>query len=183
MAGLNVPTPVLQKTMKFLDHVETEFKMQHDGKPKTYVSYGYTGPGNRPATTAVGLLCRQYLGWSPKNAKLAGGVDWLTDKYPPRDASNMYYYYYATQVMHHMGGEHWDKWNPRMRDLLIATQDKGTRPFANVHSQKGTWDPTGDHIGGRGGRVMQTSLSALTLEVYYRHLPLYRREMTGAKDL
>jgi hypothetical protein len=27
-----------------------------------------------------------------------------------------------------------------------------------------------------GGRLFQTSLSILTLEVYYRHLPLYRRE-------
>jgi hypothetical protein len=27
-----------------------------------------------------------------------------------------------------------------------------------------------------GGRLGATSLSLLTLEVYYRHLPLYRRE-------
>ena len=30
---------------------------------------------------------------------------------------------------------------------------------------------------------MYTSLSLLTLEVYYRHLPLYRREMGGQKDM
>ena len=30
---------------------------------------------------------------------------------------------------------------------------------------------------GVGGRLMQTALSTLTLEVYYRHLPLYRRDM------
>jgi hypothetical protein len=29
---------------------------------------------------------------------------------------------------------------------------------------------------------MATSLSLLSLEVYYRHLPLYRREMNFAKD-
>ena len=28
-----------------------------------------------------------------------------------------------------------------------------------------------------GGRLMMTSLSILTLEVYYRHLPLYYRDM------
>ena len=27
-----------------------------------------------------------------------------------------------------------------------------------------------------GGRLMETSLSILTLEVYYRHLPLYYRD-------
>jgi hypothetical protein len=28
--------------------------------------------------------------------------------------------------------------------------------------------------GNQGGRLMMTSLSALTLEVYYRYLPLYK---------
>jgi hypothetical protein len=29
---------------------------------------------------------------------------------------------------------------------------------------------------------MRTSLSILTLEVYYRHLPLYRRDVTIMKE-
>jgi hypothetical protein len=29
---------------------------------------------------------------------------------------------------------------------------------------------------------MVTSLSVLTLEVYYRHLPLYRRDLGAVKD-
>jgi hypothetical protein len=32
-----------------------------------------------------------------------------------------------------------------------------------------------------GGRIMMTSMCLLTLEVYYRHLPLYRRDMGGTK--
>jgi hypothetical protein len=80
----------------------------------------------------------------------------------------MYYYYYATQVLYHFGGEAWEKWNPRMRDALIARQDKGT----DQPHQKGSWSPARDAHGGAGGRVMITSLSLLTLEVYYRHRPL-----------
>jgi hypothetical protein len=86
----------------------------------------------------------------------------------------MYYSYYATQVFHHMGGDDWDWWNTGpngktgMRELLIAAQDKD-----------GSWDPKGDHFGSHGGRIMQTSLSLLTLEVYYRHLPLYQRVDTS----
>lgn len=34
-----------------------------------------------------------------------------------------------------------------------------------------------------GGWLMRTSLSLLTLEVYYRHLPLYRRDMGGEKNM
>ena len=30
---------------------------------------------------------------------------------------------------------------------------------------------------------MSTSLSLLTLEVYYRHLPLYRRDLGGMKAM
>ena len=31
--------------------------------------------------------------------------------------------------------------------------------------------------------MMSTSLALLTLEVYYRHLPLYRRDMGGDKQM
>jgi hypothetical protein len=92
----------------------------------------------------------------------------------------MYYYYYATQVMHHMGGEQWNAWNPKMRDMLIATQDRG-QDTKHPH-QMGSWSPAGDAQGPQGGRLMQTSLSLLTLEVYYRHLPLYRRDTVTKKD-
>jgi hypothetical protein len=34
-----------------------------------------------------------------------------------------------------------------------------------------------------GGRIMWTSLSLLTLEVYYRHLPLYRKDMGVNKEM
>jgi hypothetical protein len=65
-----------------------------------------------------------------------------------------------------------------MRDWLIKKQDNGGKNPA----QKGSWDPQGDAHGGVGGRVMMTSLCMLTLEVYYRHLPLYRRDMGFNKD-
>jgi hypothetical protein len=42
---------------------------------------------------------------------------------------------------------------------------------------KGSWDPdqpVPDRWGRLAGRLYVTSLSILTLEVYYRYLPLYR---------
>ncbi len=35
---------------------------------------------------------------------------------------------------------------------------------------------------GVGGRIMMTSLNLLTLEVYYRYLPLYYRDAGYGKD-
>lgn len=169
MAGLDVPTRTLKAAVQGLDSVATP-----DGG-----GYGYTGPGETPTLSAVGLLCRQYLGWGPRHPGLLAGVERLSRIGPA--PNNLYYNYYATQVMHHMGGGPWEAWNPRMRDALVATQDRGDK---NPH-QHGSWAPAaGDSItGDHGGRIMATSLSVLTLEVYYRHLPLYRRDIGGDKAL
>jgi hypothetical protein len=37
--------------------------------------------------------------------------------------------------------------------------------------------PAQDKYGSQGGRIMMTSFCALTLEVYYRYMPLYKLEM------
>jgi hypothetical protein len=168
MAGLSVPRNTLELAGKWLDSCMTSDKG----------GYGYTGPQETPTMTAVGLLCRMYLGWSPKNPGILAGVGRLNKVPPPPDPAalrNMYHYYYATQVMHHMGGDSWQAWNPKMRDWLIQTQDRGADPKHPWH--QGSWDPTPDAHGKVGGRIMITSLSLLTLEVYYRHLPLYQRDL------
>jgi hypothetical protein len=170
MSGLSVKKETTDGATKFLNSVMTS-----DGS-----GYGYTGPQTTPTMTAVGLLCRQYLGWNYKNPMLIAGVNTLK-AYPPGAVNSMYYYYYATQVMHHMGGDNWEAWNPKMRDALVARQDKGKDP-KHAH-QKGSWSPENDAHGGQGGRIMITSLSLLTLEVYYRHLPLYRRDLGATKDM
>jgi hypothetical protein len=169
MAGLDVPTLTLEGAKKWLDSCQSP-----DGG-----GYGYTGPADGPsAMTAVGLLCRQYLGWGPRNPGLQAGVGKLKMLPPPR-ANSMYYNYYATQVMHHMGGEAWSFWNPQMRDMLVKKQDDGNT--AGHKHQFGSWSPLGDAYNGAGGRIMMSSLCVLTLEVYYRHLPLYRRDRMGDK--
>ncbi|HEX6983829.1 MAG TPA: hypothetical protein VF170_00565, partial [Planctomycetaceae bacterium] len=130
--------------------------------------YGYTEPqADRPSTTAIGLLCRMYLGWDRKTPALAAGVRYLAETGP--DFNDLYYTYYATQVLHHWGGEEWESWNLRTRDGLLARQVK-----AGGHA--GSWNPGGTYAGRSGGRLFDTCLAIMTLEVYYRHLPLYERE-------
>jgi hypothetical protein len=169
MAGLSVPAVTLRKVERFLDSVEAQSKG----------GYAYqSGGSDTPAMTAVGMLCRQYLGVNPRNPGLLAGVELLKKK-PPGSTGNLYYEYYATQVMHHMGGESWSFWNEGpdrksgIRDSLIAKQDQGV---SGKKGNAGSWAPT-DEWSTQGGRLMSTSLSLLTLEVYYRHLPLYRRDM------
>jgi hypothetical protein len=172
MAGLSVPRVALDKGSKFLDSVET-----------TKGGYAYVpGSGDSIVMTAVGALCRQYMGVGPRNASLLASVNKLKGVSPDK-SDNIYYLYYATQVMHHMGGEAWQFWNlgPKgdgkggIRDTLMGRQDTGN---GGRIGQLGSWGGT-PHVGGRLGA---TSLSLLSLEVYYRHLPLYRRDMGAMKD-
>lgn len=159
MAYLQVdPNTVLGAT-KFLDSVQTDSGSK----------YGYTSPGAGSATTAVGLLCRMYLGWRKDNAALERGVQYLSERGPSK--SNMYYNYYATQVVRHYEGDIWKKWNEEMRDWLVSTQSREGH-------MEGSWFIRGDHGAERGGRLYCTSMATMILEVYYRHLPIYRKEST-----
>ena len=101
--------------------------------------YGYT-TGENPGrgTTAVGLLCRMYLGWKRDHPGLVRGVE-LLDSWGPSN-TDMYYNYYATQVMHHYGGPEWERWNRRMRDYLIQTQ-------ARIGHELGSWFVAGQNQG------------------------------------
>ena len=82
-----------------------------------------------------------------------------------------YYWYYGTLSMYQYGGDEWNQWNEAMRDLLISEQSTNGN-FV------GSWDPRGAW-GRYGGRIYQTALSTLCLEVYYRFLPLY--QLNGGK--
>jgi hypothetical protein len=158
MAYLQIPPITVQKAFRFLDSVQAN----------SGANYGYTDPGSGLATTAIGLLCRMYLGWKRDNPALERGVEWLSQKGP---SNNMYHNYYATQVMRHWEGEQWTKWNAVMRDQLVNSQDKRGH-------EEGSWAGGNDHGATRGGRLYTTAMSAMVLEVYYRHLPIYRKQST-----
>jgi hypothetical protein len=164
MAGIEVPSPVFERIEEFLDSVSRGDSAGYDVGSR----YAYQPRhGATLALTAEGLLCRQYLGWPHDDPRLAAGVEYLVANLPEWNKRNVYYWYYATQVLHHMEGKPWQMWNDQMRQLLPDHQEKRGR-------ERGSWDPRGDRWGDAGGRLYVTCLSLYVLEVYYRHLPLYR---------
>jgi hypothetical protein len=186
---LKVDPKVMEKAMKFLDTVASKppATTDKDGKlvpgGSSLSAFGYSSPGPRPSLTAVGLLCRYYLnGWGPNSAGMRDGVAYLLNAQPPAKDQpfDMYYYYYATQVAHFREGDEWHKdWNPKMRDMLVGKQVKSaTKPAVD-----GSWDPDAEWIGPNCGRMGTTAMAVLTLEVYYRHLPLYNRGTGGKSEL
>ena len=55
--------------------------------------------------TAEGLLCRQYIGWERDHPPMVRGISALIEDAPFNIADqDVYYWYYATQVLHHYGG-------------------------------------------------------------------------------
>ncbi len=164
MGYLSVPSETLERAGEFISSCKTDrYGGQYTYQPG--VNYPL------PAMTAEALLCRQFGGWSSDHQGLIEGCRWLLRTNPPaRSKPNMYYWYYATQMMHHMGGSQWNEWNGKMRDMLIGMQE--TRGH-----EAGSWTPLrgGDRsFDTEGGRLYMTALAVCTLEVYYRHLPLYR---------
>jgi len=155
LAKLHVPREVWYKASDFLDGVQ-------DDRGATY---GYVEPSKKRRTTSVvGLFSRMMLGWPRQHPPLLKGMARIAAQAPQRN--NIYFDYYASQALHHLGGSGWKRWNPRMRTYLVGTQgaeghETGSWYFNEAHSSP-------------GGRLYTTSLAILTLEVYYRYMPMYQ---------
>lgn len=165
LTGIDVLKPPLLRAARFVDSCAV-------GPPEAPNSrYAYTpNTPEKMALSAAGLLTRLYLGWKQDEPDLKAGAEYLMKHLPPESGTKVgaqYYYYYATQVLHHLEGPNFDLWNHRMREHLIRTQEKSGH-------RAGSWDPAGSDYGSRGGRMYSTAMAILTLEVYYRHLPMYR---------
>ncbi|MEZ6109550.1 MAG: prenyltransferase/squalene oxidase repeat-containing protein [Pirellulaceae bacterium] len=161
MAGLSVPSPELDRIHTFLDSVSPDGGIHYSYKP---------GEGTTHVMTAEALLCRQYLGWEHDDPRMIEGINYVLSIPIDYSDMNVYYWYYATQATHHMDGDYWDQWNKVMREAVPAQQTK-TGPEA------GSWNSADDRWGGHGGRLYTTCLSIYMLEVYYRHLPIYKYRM------
>jgi Squalene-hopene cyclase C-terminal domain/Prenyltransferase and squalene oxidase repeat len=162
MAGIKIPKKVLAGCRRYLDQASDQKKVVYSYQP---------GRGASAVMTAEGLVSRQLLGWQRDLPALVKGVGQVAAHLQEGGERNIYYWYYATQLLHNMRNEQWERWNPKIREGLIRLQVK------DDSCAKGSWDPFSpepDIWAARAGRLYLTSMSILTLEVYYRYLPLYR---------
>jgi hypothetical protein len=160
LAGVPVPSPTMEGVGRFLDRVQVR-----QGE-----AYGYQSPHPRPCTSAVGLLCRLYTRW-PNEAAIDRGLGALAKAGPAPD--DVYLNFYLAQALMQRDHPLWKRWNARNRDQLVARQ-------ARHGHEQGSWF-FADHETASGGRLAHTALAVLTLEVYYRLLPIYGADaVTGA---
>jgi len=154
MAKLPVPVDSIRVFDRYLDSVASD-----DG-----AKYGYRNRRPKVSTTAMGLLMRLYRGWPRTDPRMLAGARYVASEGPSQD--DVYSNFYTTQLLFQIEGPLWENWNPKMRDYLVATQEKEGH-------QRGSWYfAQGDNL--VGGRLYVTAMAAMTLQVYYRYLPIYQ---------
>ena len=120
----------------------------------------------RPAMTAEGLLCLQFLGTGRNDPRMRAGADYLLQHLPHADGRETS----LLLVLRHAG--HVPHAGRLLEGLERADARSGREDPGDRGANAGTWDPR-DAYEQRAGRLYATSLRLLILEVYYRHLPLY----------
>lgn len=160
LAGLEIPSPVTQAAARFLD------RMQSRGG----AAYGYLSPSPKASTTAVGLLCRMVQGWKPGHQPLDEGVRLLLTR--GHEPQAVYTNFYLSQILLQADHPAWPRWNAHNRDMLVRMQ-------ARAGHETGSWTFLEAETA-PGGRLVHTALAVLTLEVYYRLLPIYGDEAVAA---
>lgn len=156
-AGVDVSPEVFEGALRWLERVASA---RRPGQ------YAYRpGEGPTPAMTAEGLFILELLGTPATDRRVAGAVAVIERNPPSWDEPNTYYWYYATLALFQQQGEAWRRWNARLVPELLAHQEQAGK-------RAGSWPADGEWAR-IGGRVYQTALCTLMLEVYYRYLPMY----------
>ena len=158
--GMELPPETFKGASRWLDKVSCG---------RTKILFGYTSATPKPAMAAEGAFSRVLLGQKPSPAQQKELAAYL-DANKKATAGNFYLAYYSSLAMMQIGGDAWQKWNPQMRERLVALQTRGG-------SNDGAWT-TQTTYRRNAGIVYTTTMATLTLEVYYRYLPM----LGGADD-
>ncbi|MEJ7595582.1 MAG: prenyltransferase/squalene oxidase repeat-containing protein [Planctomycetaceae bacterium] len=170
IAGVNIPETVRTRMKSFVETTRQGKSGGLFGYRRNVVSSGRNSEPVSPTMTAEALFCQQMLGYPRDSASSTESIAYLMRNPPRLSDMNFYYWYYGTLAMYQHGGKPWQDWNSSVRDMLVELQ-------VQSGPMSGTWDPK-DEWGRYGGRLYSTALATLSLEVYYRLLPLYRMNET-----
>lgn len=166
----------------------TEDEEWYDTDPRYFFEVGrgqrfehFTGynarEASRPPMTALGLMCKIMMDRRRSHPYCIGAANTLLKNVPEYDERAnkikytqgaeypVYYYYYGSLAMYQMGGSFWRRWSrPLLTEGIPKTQVKGDV------CERGSW--ACDNLDSIGGRVYTTAMSVLTMETFYRYLPI-----------
>ncbi|MFP6694681.1 MAG: prenyltransferase/squalene oxidase repeat-containing protein [Pirellulales bacterium] len=161
-AGLAFNQNTRQGAIAYLNRVQANLVGdQHYGIVGTEYFY-QRGSHRSRATSAIGMLCRVYMGLPAHHPAVIASTRRMLNN--GHGGGDMYFKYYATQLMHQAGGDVWKQWNQSVGGHLKGSQAHGGH-------LEGSWYFADDpHGSGPGGRLYCTVLALLCLEENYRHL-------------
>jgi hypothetical protein len=165
VAGIEVPQEAFDAAAHWLDIVH---------QPERIGTYAYQPHAQvTPAMTAEGMFIAQLLGAGRGEPRMRGSASFIMEHMPSwKPDANTYYWYYATLALFQHQGEEWNTWNEAVKDVLLERQE-------TEGAGAGSWAPDGQWAT-VAGRVYQTAMAALILEVYYRYLPRYVQDPNAA---
>jgi len=155
--GVKIPDKTRDGAMRYLRHVRGG---------KTGILAGYQSGNPKPAMTAEAAFSRVLLGQKLSDAQQNELAGYLASS-ALKQKHNFYCVYYASLAMMQLGGKAWENWNPRMQKYLTQLQRRGG-------DDDGAWDTKTTYSGHHAGKIYTTAIATLSLEVYYRYLPMLR---------
>lgn len=155
-AGIPVPPEVYLNAGRWLERVASR---EEPG------GYAYkAGERATAAMTAEAMFVQQILGRRREDPMMRRSAEYLLRQPPAwREGAPTHSWYYATLALFEQQGESWKTWNASMREELLRGQRRDG-------GAAGSWDPQ-DEWSRLGGRIYQTAVCTLCLEVYYRYAP------------
>jgi len=159
--GFQIPSDARERAIHFMKSVTAG---SHNG-----LGIYKTGTGPSASMTAELFFAKILFDQKPDAAGDAEAVSFIAQS--DNSKQDIYCWYYTSLCMVQNQTEPWKKLNSRIRDSLIQSQNQtnATDPLY------GSW-PVELRWGDRAGRVFTTALSALTLECYYRYIPLHQEQ-------
>ncbi|MFO0835735.1 MAG: hypothetical protein U0638_12245 [Phycisphaerales bacterium] len=153
-AGVKTSNITFDAARRWLDSVGTA------GAPGRYAYQ--RGQAASPAMTAEAMFVQQLLGHGAGEARMEDSARFILEEMPRwRDGAPTHSWYYATLALFQHQGEAWARWNDALVPELLAHQHTDG-------SLAGSWEPQ-DRWSKLCGRVHQTAVCTLSLEVYYRY--------------
>ncbi len=156
-AGLGVQESQRDRMRDFLQRCSV-------GSDRALAGYRPGEPAS-PTMSAEAMVCRVFLDQLPTPQGIERFQRYLARHAPHEGKMNLYYWYYGTLALHQLQGDAWEEWSRQLQQELVRRQVTQTE-------HAGSWNP--DTVwGSYGGRVYSTSLATLSLEIYFRYLPIY----------
>jgi hypothetical protein len=156
-SGFDLPPVPVARAMRYLDALSVGANLaltryQLDEDPTA-------------SMTAHAIFTRMVFQKPLSEAQLAEASAFVTRTLPGEGEKDFYRFYCISLMLMQIQNDAWRRWNSAASEYLVKLQRSGG-------PADGSWDPT-DHWGQWGGRIYSTAMACLTLEVYYRYLPLY----------